>query len=166
MRIIKILTDKDAKDFNNAAPKHEVVIAGMFMVNCPACEAFKPEWNNFVESCKSEKAPQVLIAEVDSNQVGKINFDTSALEGFPTVYRNVKGEGVTEFRKERNANALRHFLKEAIAMKSHKGGRKKKTKKRKKLHKKRRRTRKRTRKRTHKRTHKKRRKRKTKRRKH
>ena len=66
MRIIKILTDKDVKDFNRAAPKHEIVIAGFFMVKCPACEAFKPEWEKFVDSCKSEGDPNVLIAEIDS----------------------------------------------------------------------------------------------------
>ena len=62
------------------------------MVKCPACEAFKPEWEKFVDSCKSEGDPKVLIAEIDSNQASRVNFDTSALEGFPTVYRDVKGE--------------------------------------------------------------------------
>ena len=113
MRIIKILTDKDAKGFNRVAPKHEIVMAGFFMVNCPACEAFKPEWKKFVNSCESEGDPNVLIAEIDSNQAGRVNFDTSALEGFPTVYRDAKGEeGVVEFKHERTKKALRRFLKE------------------------------------------------------
>jgi hypothetical protein len=129
MSIIKILTDKDVKDFNRAAPKHEIVIAGFFMIKCPACEAFKPEWEKFVDSCKSEGDPNVLIAEIDSNQASRVNFDTSALEGFPTVYRDVKGEeGVVEFKHERTKKALRRFLKEAMAVK---GGRKKRRKKRK-----------------------------------
>jgi len=125
MRIIKILTDKDAKGFNRAAPKHEIVMAGFFMVNCPACEAFKPEWEKFVNSCESEGDPNVLIAEIDSNQASRVNFDTSTLEGFPTV------------------KALRRFLKEALAAK---GGGKKRRKKR-KTRRKRRRTRKKRRKR-------------------
>ncbi len=142
MRIIKILTDKDAKGFNRAAPKHEIVMAGFFMVNCPACEAFKPEWKKFVNSCESEGDPNVLIAEIDSNQASRVNFDTSTLEGFPTVYRDVKGEeGVVEFKHERTKKALRRFLKEAIAAKG--GGRRKKRKTRRK----RRRTRKKRRKR-------------------
>ena len=125
MRIIKILTDKDAKSFNRAAPKHEIVMAGFFMVNCPACEAFKPEWDKFVNSCESEEDPNVLIAEIDSDQASRVNFDTSALEGFPTVYRDVKGEeGVVEFKHERTKKALRRFLKEAMAAK---GGAKKRT---------------------------------------
>jgi hypothetical protein len=129
MRIIKILTDKDAKGFNRAAPKHEIVMAGFFMVDCPACEAFKPEWEKFVNSCESEGDSSVLIAEIDSDQAGKVNFDTSTLEGFPTVYRDVKGEeGVVEFKHERTKKALRRFLKEAMAAKG--GG--KKTRKRKK----------------------------------
>jgi len=128
MRIIKILTDKDAKGFNRAAPKHEIVMAGFFMVNCPACEAFKPEWEKFVNSCESEGDPNVLIAEIDSNQASRVNFDTSTLEGFPTVYRDVKGEeGVVEFKHERTKKALRRFLKEAMAAKG--GGKKRKTKK-------------------------------------
>ena len=139
MRIIKILTDKDAKSFNRAAPKHEIVMAGFFMVNCPACEAFKPEWKKFVNSCESEGGPNVLIAEIDSNQAGRVNFDTSALEGFPTVYRDVKGEeGVVEFKHERTKKALRRFLKAAMAAK---GGRRRK--KRKTRRKRRRKTRKR-----------------------
>ena len=142
MRIIKILTDKDAKDFNRAAPKHEIVMAGFFMVKCPACEAFKPEWEKFVDSCKSEGDPNVLIAEIDSNQARKVNFDTSTLEGFPTVYRDVKGEeGVVEFKHERTKKALRRFLKEAMAAK---GGRRRKKRK---TRRKRRRTRKKRRKR-------------------
>ena len=139
MRIIKVLTNKDAKHFNKEAPKYEVVIAGFFMVNCPACDAFKPEWNNFVKSCKNKEEPRVLIAEVDSNHAANVNFDTSALEGFPTVYRDVKtDDGVEEFKKERSAKALHHFLKEAIAAKkkAHKrehmhGGKKKRKRKRK-----------------------------------
>ena len=131
MRIIKILTDKDVDKFNKAAPKHEIVMAGFFMVNCPACEAFKPEWKNFVKSCKSEENPEVLIAEVDSNKAGRINFDTSALEGFPTVYRDVKGEkGVVEFKHARTKKALRRFLKEAMVAK---GGRRKSRKKKRKM---------------------------------
>jgi len=139
MRIIKVLTNKDAKHFNKEAPKYEVVIAGFFMVNCPACDAFKPEWNNFVKSCQHKDEPRVLIAEVDSNHAANVDFDTSALEGFPTVYKDVKTEdGVEEFKKERSAKALHHFLKEAIAAKkkAHKrehmrGGKKKRKRKRK-----------------------------------
>ena len=137
MRIIKILTDKDVKGFNRAAPKHEIVMAGFFMVDCPACEAFKPEWDNFVKSCKHQEEPQVLIAEIDSDQAGKVNFDTSTLEGFPTVYRDVKGEeGVVEFKHERTKKALRRFLKEAMAAKG--GGKRKKKRKKRKTRRKRR----------------------------
>ena len=140
MRIIKVLTNKDADHFNKEAPKYEVIIAGFFMVNCPACESFKPEWSNFVKSCKNKKEPRVLIAEVDSNQASNVDFDTSALEGFPTVYRNVKTEhGVKEFQRDRSARALHHFLKEAIAAKKKAhvrkhmhGGKRRKTRKKKK----------------------------------
>ena len=140
MRIIKVLTNKDADHFNKEAPKYEVIIAGFFMVNCPACESFKPEWSNFVKSCKNKEEPRVLIAEVDSNQASNVDFDTSALEGFPTVYRNVKTEhGVKEFQRDRSARALHHFLKEAIAAKKKAhvrkhmhGGKRRKTRKKKK----------------------------------
>jgi len=139
MRIIKVLTNKDAKHFNKEAPKYEVVIAGFFMVRCPACESFKPAWNNFVKSCQNKDDPRVLIAEVDSNQTSNVDFDTSTLEGFPTVYRDVKSiEGVEEFQKERSVKALHHFLKEAIAAKKKAhvrkdmhGGKRRKTKRRK-----------------------------------
>ena len=131
MTIIKILTDEDVKQFNRASPKHEIVMAGFFMVNCPACEAFKPEWNKFVNSCESEGDPNVLIAEVDSNQASRVNFDTSALEGFPMVFKKAKGEkNAVEFKHERTKKALHRFLKEAMAAKG--GGKKRKTKKRRK----------------------------------
>jgi len=118
MRIITVLTNEDAEHFNKEAPKYEVIIAGFFMVNCPACKSFKPEWNNFVKSCKNKEEPRVLIAEVDSNQASNVDFDTSTLEGFPTVYRDVKSEhGVKEFKRDRSARALHHFLKEAISAK-------------------------------------------------
>ena len=130
MTIIKILTDEDVKQFNRASPKHEIVMAGFFMVNCPACEAFKPEWNKFVNSCESEGDPNVLIAEVDSNQASRVNFDTSALEGFPMVFKKAKGEkNAVEFKHERTKKALHRFLKEAMAAKG--GGKKRKTKRRK-----------------------------------
>jgi len=140
MRIIKVLTNKDAKHFNNEAPKYDVVIAGFFMVKCPACESFKPAWNNFVKSCQNKDDPRVLIAEVDSNQTSNVDFDTSTLEGFPTVYRDVKSiEGVEEFQKERSVKALHHFLKEAMAAKKKAhlrkhmhGGRKRSTRRRRK----------------------------------
>ena len=140
MRIIKVLTNKDAKHFNNEAPKYDVVIAGFFMVKCPACESFKPAWNNFVKSCENKAEPRVLIAEVDSNQTSNVDFDTSTLEGFPTVYRDVKSiEGVEEFQKERSVKALHHFLKEAMAAKKKAhlrkhmhGGKRGKTRKKKK----------------------------------
>jgi len=118
MRIITVLTNEDAEQFNKEAPKYEVIIAGFFMVNCPACKSFKPEWNNFVKSCKNKEEPRVLIVEVDSGQASNVDFDTSTLEGFPTVYRDVKSvKGVEEFKKERSAKALHHFLKEAIVAK-------------------------------------------------
>jgi len=143
MTIIKIITDKDVQKFNRVAPKHEIVMAGFFMVNCHACKAFKPEWDKFVDSYKSEENPKILIAEIDSNQAHRVNFDTSALEGFPTVYRDVKGEeGVVEFKQERTKKALGRFLKEAMVTK---GGRKKKTR-RKKTRKKKRKKRKKGRK--------------------
>jgi len=110
------------------------------MVKCPACESFKPAWNNFVKSCQNKDDPRVLIAEVDSNQTSNVDFDTSTLEGFPTVYRDVKSiEGVEEFQKERSVKALHHFLKEAMAAKkkAHRrkhmhGGRKRSTRRRRK----------------------------------
>ena len=84
MRIIKVLTNKDAKHFNKEAPKYEVVIAGFFMVRCPACESFKPAWNNFVKSCQNKDDPRVLIAEVDSNQTSNENIEVK----YPVLGKN------------------------------------------------------------------------------
>ena len=149
MRIIKILTDKDVKEFNKEAPKHEVVMAGFFMVDCPACIDFKPQWEKFVKSCEQQDSPKVLIAEVDSNQAAKINFDTSTLEGFPTVLLEKKGEKKPiEFTENRDATTLKNFLKEALSaniVNPQEGGGRKKKKKRKSTRKKTRKTKKRRR---------------------
>jgi len=80
MKVIKVLTDDDVKNFNSEAAKHEVIMAGFFMEGCPHCVNFKPEWEKFVKQCESEDEPDVLIAEVDSNQAKKIDFDTSDSE--------------------------------------------------------------------------------------
>lgn len=125
--ILKILTDDNVQEFNKAAPKHEVVLVGFFMVNCPACEAFAKPWQDFINDCKKKNDPSVLIAEVDSNQASNVNFDTSILEGFPSVFRDVKNEkGIVEFKKNRTKEDLLEFLREAMAKK----GGKRKTKRR------------------------------------
>ena len=130
--ILKIISDRDVQKFNQVVPKHEVVIAGFFMVNCPACEAFEEPWADFINDCKKKNDPGVLIAAVDSNQASKVKFDTSALEGFPSVFRDVKGEqGIVEFKKNRTREDLHEFLREAMAKKGGKKLRKRKPRKRK-----------------------------------
>jgi len=113
MKVIKVLTDDDVKNFNSEAAKHEVIMAGFFMEGCPHCVNFKPEWEKFIEQCESEDEPDVLIAEVDSNQAKKIDFDTSDLNGFPAVLLNKKGE-IKTFEDKRDSKSLRKFLKMAM----------------------------------------------------
>jgi len=113
MKVIKVLTDDDVKNFNIEAPKHEVIMAGFFMEGCPHCVNFKPEWEKFVKQCESEDDPNILIAEVDSNQAKKIDFDTSNLNGFPAVLLNKKGE-IKTFEGKRDLDSLREFLKIAM----------------------------------------------------
>jgi len=113
MKVIKVLTDDDVKNFNSEAAKHEVIMAGFFMEGCPHCVNFKPEWEKFVKQCESEDEPDVLIAEVDSNQAKKIDFDTSNLNGFPAVLLNKKGE-IKTFEDKRDSESLKKFLKMAM----------------------------------------------------
>ncbi len=113
MKVIKVLTDDDVKNFNSEAAKHEVIMAGFFMEGCPHCVNFKPEWEKFVKQCESEDELDVLIAEVDSNQAKKIDFDTSNLNGFPAVLLNKKGE-IKTFEDKRDSKSLRKFLKMAM----------------------------------------------------
>jgi hypothetical protein len=137
MKIIKIISDDKVREFNTEAPKHEVVVAGFFMVGCPACSQFKPEWEEFIRrSAKNKKkgGPSVLIAEIDSNQASKVDFDTSTLEGFPSVFINKKGEkGLRDFERPRKAAFLEKFLDDATKQaggRKSKGRRRKKAKKR------------------------------------
>ena len=145
MTIIKIITDDDVNKFNRIAPKHEVVMAGFFMVGCHACKQFKPEWETFLKDAKENDDPNILIAEIDSNQTSKVNFDTSTLEGFPSVFiKHKKNDDIDEFKDSRTSDSLKKFLKMAVnASKKMRGGRKRKRKKKKtrraKLNKKRRR---------------------------
>jgi len=142
MKIIKIISDDKVKEFNTEAPKHEVVIAGFFMVGCPACNEFKPEWDEFIRRSAKNKngSSTILIAEIDSNHASKVDFDTSTLEGFPSVFINKKGEkGLRDFERPRKAAFLEKFLDDAIKQT---GGRKKsKGRRRKKVKKKQKRTR-------------------------
>jgi hypothetical protein len=133
MTIIKIITDDDVNKFNRIAPKHEVVMAGFFMVGCPACKQFKPEWETFLKDAEEEEDSNVLIAEVDSNQTSKVDFDTSTLEGFPSVFiKHKKNEDVDEFKDSRTSDSLKNFLKMAVnASKKTRGGRKRRRKKKK-----------------------------------
>ena len=136
MKIIKIISDDKVREFNTEAPKHEVVIAGFFMVGCPACNEFKPEWDEFIRrSAKNKKgAPTILIAEIDYDYASNVDFDTSTLEGFPSVFIDKKGEkGLRDFERPRKAAFLEKFLDDATKQT---GGRKSKGRRRKKAKKK------------------------------
>ena len=126
MQIIKVETDNDVKHFNKKASTHGTVIVGFFMTHCPACIAFKPEWEKFVAHHKLHGNGDAMIAEVDSNQAANVNFDTSQLDGFPTVLvKNNDENEATMFNDKREAEALKKFLKDAMERKSNMSGGKK-----------------------------------------
>ena len=117
--------------------KKSICIIGGGFYGCYIAKKIKENFKNIKIEIYEKNTD--LIAEVDSNQTSNVDFDTSTLEGFPTVYRDVKSiEGVEEFQKERSVKALHHFLKEAIAAKKKAhvrkdmhGGKRRKTKRRK-----------------------------------
>ena len=116
MKFIKVFNRENAEKFNKEAPYHQVVIAGFFMENCPACKSFKPQWEKFIHEFVTNNH-DALIAEIDSNQIHLVNFDTNTLEGFPSVFRVVKGGDIVEFNQSRTSEELGKFLKEAIGLK-------------------------------------------------
>ena len=127
MPTIKVATEEDAKKFNEEAPKYKVVIAGFFMEKCQHCIDFKPEWEKF---SNDQTDKNVLVAEVDSRQHGNINFNTTELDGFPTVLLHKKGDdSVEKFTDQRKKEALEKFLKNALQQKPISGGRKKRNRK-------------------------------------
>ena len=130
MEVIKVETDNDVKTFNKKIPKHGTVMVGFFMTHCPACIAFKPEWEKFVAHHKVHGKGDAIIAEVDSNQAANIDFDTSKLDGFPTVLvKNNDEDEATMFNDKRESDALKMFLQKAMERKnSMSGGRKRKKK--------------------------------------
>jgi hypothetical protein len=124
MPVLKIVTHDDVDTFKKKQPEYETVIAGFFMVNCPACKAFKPEWNKFINSCKKdEKNSKVLITEVPHNFSSEIDFDTSQLDGFPTVFGKHKDETPKMFKGDRTQDSLKKFLK-MLVEKNQSGGKK------------------------------------------
>ena len=130
MEVIKVETDNDVKTFNKKIPKHGTVMVGFFMTHCPACIAFKPEWEKFVAHHKVHGKGDAIIAEVDSNQAANVDFDTSKLDGFPTVLvKNNNEDEAIMFNDKRESDALKLFLKKAMERKNSKsGGRKRKKK--------------------------------------
>lgn len=130
MEVIKVETDNDVKTFNKKIPKHGTVMVGFFMTHCPACIAFKPEWEKFVAHHKVHGKGDAIIAEVDSNQAANVDFDTSKLDGFPTVLvKNNDEDEATMFNDKRESDALKMFLQKAMERKNTMtGGRKRKKK--------------------------------------
>ena len=64
MKVLKVASNSVVNAFNKEAQMRPIVMVGFFMEGCPACMAFKPEWNKFLTSCKNEQNPDVLLAEV------------------------------------------------------------------------------------------------------
>ena len=130
MEVIKVETDNDVKTFNKKIPKHGTAIVGFFMARCPACIAFKPEWEKFVDHHKVHGKGDAIIAEVDSNQAANVDFDTSKLDGFPTVLvKNNDEEEATMFNDKRESDALKMFLQKAMERKKSMSGGRKRNKK-------------------------------------
>jgi len=133
MPILKIINQNDVDTFNRKQSQYETVVAGFFMVHCPACEAFKPEWKKFVKYCDENKNDKVLVAEVPHNFTHEVNFDTSQLDGFPTVFGKNKDDKTPKmFKGDRTQDSLKKFLKMLVEKNKHqKGGKKNKKSRRK-----------------------------------
>lgn len=128
MPVFKIINQNDVDRFNKKQSQYETVVAGFFMVNCPACEAFKPEWKKFVKSCDEDTNDKVLVTEVPHNFAHEVKFDTSQLDGFPTVFGKNKDDKTPKmFKGDRTQDSLKKFLKMLVEKNKHQeGGRKKK----------------------------------------
>jgi len=127
MKVIIIENHDDVNEFNHEMQLfnnkkesfYDAVMAGFFMENCPACEGFKPEWDKFENYCSSEKIkPNVLVAKVPHHLASNLDFDTSKLNGFPTVLgqnkQMIKNKKVKMFDGERSIKSLKSFLNSLV----------------------------------------------------
>jgi hypothetical protein len=132
MKVIIIEDHNDVNEFNHEMQlfnnkeesQYDAVMAGFFMENCPACKGFKPEWDKFENYCSSKKTqPNVLVAKVPHHLASNIDFDTSKLNGFPTVLgqnKEMKKKGkIKMFNDERSMKSLKSFLNSLVNKKRH-----------------------------------------------
>jgi len=131
MKVIIIEDHNDVNEFNHEMQLfnnkkdsfYDAVMAGFFMENCPACEGFKPEWDKFENYCSSKKTqPNVLVAKVPHHLAANLDFDTSKLNGFPTVLgqnkQMIKKKRVKMFDGERSMKSLKSFLNSLVHKKN------------------------------------------------
>ena len=127
MKVIIIEDHNDVNEFNHEMQLfnnkkdslYDGVMAGFFMENCPACEGFKPEWDKFENYCTTMKSkPNILVARVPHHLAANLDFDTSKLNGFPTVLGQnkhmIKKKRVKMFDGERSMKSLKSFLNSLV----------------------------------------------------
>ena len=110
------------------------VIILLFADWCGACQHFKPTWNSTIEKIKD--TPNLLTANVESNNFENLNIDTGNIMGYPTVEVHKGGKKIDGFVGGKSEEQLMNFFNKYLKQtggkrKRHKSKKKSKKSKRK-----------------------------------
>ena len=120
---------KNIKDIDNINKlldnPNNIMIILLFANWCGACQQFKPIWNSTIKEVKD--SPNVLTADVESEDFQNLNIDTGNIIGYPTVEVHKNGKKIGGFVGGKNEEQLKQFLHKYL----NQSGGKRKTKRRK-----------------------------------
>ena len=127
---IKVDNEKELDKFNTDFKKgHWVVLYHADW--CPACQMFKPVWNEYVQLNNNKN---LNIADIEHAYMSGLNDSQDDLIGYPTVRYFYNSKKEDEFTGERTPDSLNDFSNDNVSRflkKVKKLSKKKKTPKRK-----------------------------------
>tara|TARA_X000000950_G_scaffold153758_1_gene188794 strand:+ start:560 stop:1045 length:486 start_codon:yes stop_codon:yes gene_type:complete len=84
------------------------IIILLFADWCGACQHFKPTWNSTIEKMKD--TPNLLTANVESNNFENLDIDTGNIMGYPTVEVHKGGKKIDGFVGGKSEEQLMNFF--------------------------------------------------------
>jgi hypothetical protein len=122
MEILPINNTKTVDHLNKCIKSGKDVFVLIYMEGCGPCNLVRPEWTKLekiLESKAGNKYNNVIIANVESDNLDKIQLN-KVPEGFPSIkYISNKGTLEEDFKNERNVNAIMSWINKNISKKGH-----------------------------------------------
>jgi len=113
------------------------IVILLFADWCGACQHFKPTWKSTIEKIKD--TPNLLTANVESNNFENLDIDTGNIMGYPTVEVHKGGKKIDGFVGGKSEEQLMDFFNKYLKQT---GGKRKYKKSKRKTRKSKRKTRK------------------------